>query len=65
MSSPATSTTSVSSICDASDQILSVKCSIQTIGWREEYRGRLLEVVAIAHPTTAYAFPLDTICFVK
>ncbi|KAI9321834.1 hypothetical protein BX666DRAFT_1906090, partial [Dichotomocladium elegans] len=56
MSSPATSTTSVSSICDVDDRILSVKCSIQSIGWREEHHERLQEAVDIAHATTVRAF---------
>ncbi|KAI9310157.1 hypothetical protein BX666DRAFT_2010809 [Dichotomocladium elegans] len=65
MSSPATSTTSVSSIRDVGDRILSVKYSIQSIGWREEHRERLLEVVGIAHATTVHAFSFSKYIFLK
>ncbi|KAI9316976.1 hypothetical protein BX666DRAFT_1877628 [Dichotomocladium elegans] len=43
-------------IHNAGDRILSVKCGIQGIGWREEHCERLLEVVDIAPPTTVHGF---------
>ncbi|KAI9318244.1 hypothetical protein BX666DRAFT_1936478, partial [Dichotomocladium elegans] len=65
MSSPATSTTSVCNIRDVGDRILSVKCFIQSIGWREEHRERLLEVVDIAHATTVHAFSFSKYIFLN
>ncbi|KAI9314808.1 hypothetical protein BX666DRAFT_1836812, partial [Dichotomocladium elegans] len=47
------------------DRILSVKCSIQSIGWREEYRERLLEVVDIANATTVHAFSFSKYIFLN
>ncbi|KAI9312120.1 hypothetical protein BX666DRAFT_1988992 [Dichotomocladium elegans] len=53
MSSPATSTTSVSSIRDVGDRILS------------EHRERLLEVVDIVHATTVHAFSFSKYIFLN
>ncbi|KAI9312987.1 hypothetical protein BX666DRAFT_1843904, partial [Dichotomocladium elegans] len=43
--------------------ILSMKCSIQSIGWREEHCDRLLEVVDIAHATTVHTFSFSKYIF--
>ncbi|KAI9317092.1 hypothetical protein BX666DRAFT_2039516, partial [Dichotomocladium elegans] len=47
------------------DRILSVKCSIQSIGRREEHCERLLEVVDIAHATTVHAFSFSKYIFLN
>ncbi|KAG1145270.1 hypothetical protein G6F37_005698 [Rhizopus arrhizus] len=47
----------------SSDHILFVKSSIDGIGWNEQYRERLEELVNIIHATTTHAYSLSKFIF--
>ncbi|KAG1146988.1 hypothetical protein G6F37_004412 [Rhizopus arrhizus] len=64
-SQPSTSagTMSTTGTLASDDRILSVKSSIDGIGWNEEYRERLEEFVNIIHATTTHAYSLSKFIF--